>query len=53
MTVVKSVQVLIGVEPEDVYRLGDEVVISGHMRLYADEVPDLVAALTEIMGVQP
>jgi hypothetical protein len=36
---------LVGGEPESVYRAGDEVVVSGGLRLYADEARDLAAAL--------
>lgn len=36
---------LVGGEPESIYRAGDEVVVSGGLRLYADEARDLAAAL--------
>jgi hypothetical protein len=36
---------LVGGEPESVYRAGDEVVVSGGLRLYVDEARDLAAAL--------
>lgn len=36
---------LVGGEPESVYRAGDEVVVSGGLRLYVDEARDIAAAL--------
>jgi|LakMenEpi03Aug12_release.lakeMendotaPanAssembly.Ray.scaffolds.fasta_scaffold3785381_1 hypothetical protein len=50
MTVLRRLvtRVLIGGEPEDVYLDGDEIVISGHMRIYADEAVGLAAALIEV-----
>ena len=36
---------LVGGEPESIYRAGDEVVVSGGLRLYVDEARDLAAAL--------
>jgi len=36
---------LVGGEPESVYQAGDEIVVSGGLRLYANEARDLAAAL--------
>ena len=36
---------LVGGEPESVYQAGDEIVVSGGLRVYADEARDLAAAL--------
>ncbi len=41
-------RVLIGGEPEDIYSDGDDIVISGHLRIYADEAVALAAALIEV-----
>lgn len=37
--------VVIGGEPETVYRRGDEIVVSGHLRCYVDEAIPLAIAL--------
>ena len=41
---------LVGGEPESIYRAGDEVVVSGGLRLYVDEARDLAAALLAAAG---
>ena len=37
--------VVVGGEPESLYLAGDEVIVSGSLRLYANESRDLAAAL--------
>ncbi|QRZ05912.1 hypothetical protein [Mycolicibacterium austroafricanum] len=41
----KGWKILIGGEPEDVYRRGDVITVSGSASFEAEDVPDLVAAL--------
>lgn len=43
-----SVNVLIGGEPESVYRRNDEIIISGYLRLYVDEAIPLAIALRKV-----
>lgn len=41
----KGWKILIGGEPEDVYRRGDVITVSGSASFEAEDIPDLVAAL--------
>ena len=41
----EPVRTLIAGEPEDVYRDGDEVIVSGHLRIYADLAAELTAQI--------
>ena len=43
-----SEDVLIGGEPENVYRKGDEIIISGVCHIYADEAVPLAIALLKV-----
>lgn len=43
-----SERVLIGGEPEDMYRDGDEIIVSGTFHIYVDEAVPLAIALLKV-----